>query len=203
MIEIKQNFKERNLIECEQKELWEHEDLQFVAQCRDDNKYFWVKGTNAAILAIKPQIKVEEEIIRVPEKWKCILLDNKVQVYNQEEECSLPIMLSAYHYAVYDKHGREWVQRTNAKNTTIGNDIIRIVKGYTKEMARIDGYTLDHLAEIFNEKLKNIEYGNDTTRHSHRYYIDIKDKCDLDELIELIKEDDKYEESRYIFKKKK
>ena len=73
MIEIKQNFKERNLIECEQKELWEHEDLQFVAQCRDDNKYFWVKGTNAAILAIKPQNKVEEEIIRVPEKWKCVL----------------------------------------------------------------------------------------------------------------------------------
>ena len=59
------------------------------------------------------------------------------------------------------------------------------------------------LAEIFNEKLKNIEYGNDTTRYSHRYYIDIQDKSDLDELIELIKEDDKHEESRYIFKKKK
>lgn len=200
-MEIKQNFKEVNLIDCELKYLWEHEGLLSVAQCKDDNKYFWVKGTNTAILAIKPKIKVEEEIISAPKKWKCILLDNKVRVYNQNEECSLPIMLSACHYAVYNKHGREWVQRTNASNVTIGEDIIRIVKGYTREMARIDGYTLDHLAEIFNEKLKNIEYGNDTTRHSHRYYIDIKDKRDLDELIELIKEDDKHEESRYLFEK--
>lgn len=201
MLEIKQNYKNLNLIDCPIKELLEHEYLQYIAHCRDDNKYFGVKGTNVVILAIKPQIKIEEEIIRVPKKWKCVLLDNKVQVYNKEEECSLPTMLSAYHYAVYDKHGREWVQRTNAKNTTIGNDIIRIVKGYTKEMARIDGYTLDHLAEIFNERLKNIEYGNDTTRYSHRYHIDIKDKRDLDELIELIKEDDMHEESRYIFRK--
>ncbi len=189
---IKQNFKELNLIACELQYLYKHEGLQLVAQCRDDNKYFWVKGSNTVILAIK----YKEE-----PKYKCIILDNMVRVHNKKEECSLPIMLSVYHYAVYNKHGREWVQRTNANNVTIGEDIIRIVKGYTREMARIEGYTLDHLAEIFNEKLKNIEYGNDTTRYSHRYYIDIKDKSDLDELIELIKEDDKHEESRYLFEK--
>lgn len=152
------------------------------------NDFFRIKGANKAFMHVN--------------NGRCVITDYKATTYNSGEECIIPVMLSVYRYNSYQKwqnmQCREWVKRTDGSNTTISNDIYRIITGYTREQARIDGYTLHHKAETYNEQFKNLEYCVDKERYSHRRSFFVKDDRDLDYLIDLLEEDDRHEESRFL-----
>ena len=147
--------------------------LELVAANRD-NRYYHVKGSNSVLLHV--------------EEGFCILVDNMVQTYNSgEEEYSLPRMLSAQHYGVYQSvDGRDWVKGTSS-NRAIGHDIQDLVYGNGAKVAREHGETLDHGAETHNEKLVNCMYKPDNTNNgSHRIkrVLDTPEK--LDEYIDAV-----------------
>ena len=161
--------------------------LEFII-AHGDNYYYHVLGTNKSIMHVS--------------KGRCVIMDYKVTPYNNGIDCILPIMLSAYKYGAYQKWQntkcRDWIKRTDGSNITISNDIYRIITGYTREQAKIDGYTLHHKAETYNEQFKNLEYCVDKERYSHRRSFFVKDDRDLDYLIDLIEEDDRHDESRFL-----
>lgn len=159
--------------------------LEFIV-AHGDNYYYHVLDTNKCIMHVSKGI--------------CIIMDYMIVPYNSGLECNLPKMISAYKYGAYQKKQynkcRMWIKRRD--NITISNDIYRIITGYTREQARIDGYTLHHKAETYNEQFKNLEYCVDKERYSHRRSFFVKDDRDLDYLIDLLEEDDRHEESRFL-----
>ncbi|MBQ2938307.1 MAG: hypothetical protein IJE05_05480 [Clostridia bacterium] len=185
-MEVIKNDKESSSIICSMNLLLRHQGLEYITNNKH-NVYFHVKGTNKVIMHVKEE--------------RCIITVYWAKAACSESEVILPKILALNKYGCYFDGRRDWIKRTKIQNRTIGQDIIEIVEGMTRKEARALGLTTDHLAETFNEQPKNIEYGNDTTRDSHKYCVKIKSMEELDELIEILKEDDKHEESRFLFKK--
>lgn len=189
MVTYEKGEKERSTIDCGVERLNRNKGLKLLAK-HGKNKYYHVLGTNIVIMHVRD--------------GKCILVDYAVKVYNHKEECILPLMLAVHEYGVYKTKGiyryREWIKRTDIQNVTIGSDIIKLVYGYTREMARLDGYTIHHIAETFNELIRNIEYTVDKCRYSHKKCIVIDSDAELDEFIEILKEYDSLNESGFIIK---
>lgn len=152
------------------------------------NDFFRIKGANKAFMHVN--------------NGRCVITDYKATTYNSGEECIIPVMLSVYRYNSYQKwqnmQCREWVKRTDGSNITVSMDIIRIIKGYTREQAKADGYTLHHRTETYKETLRDLEYCVDKERDSHRRRYIVENQAQLDYLIDLIIEDDQIEESRFL-----
>lgn len=125
--------------------------LSLVAE-KGNNRYYHIEGSNSAVM------HVEQDF--------CILLDYMVKTYKSgDTEFSLPCMLSARHYGVYQNdQARDWVKGTSGSRP-IGHDIQDLVYGDGAELARKQGYTLDHGAETHNEKTVNCHY---KTREENR-----------------------------------
>lgn len=189
MVTYEKGEKERSTISCGEERLNGNKGLKLIAK-HGRNKYYHVLGTNIVIMHVRD--------------GKCILVDYAVKVYNHKEECILPIMLAVHEYGVYKSKGinryREWVKRTDIQNVTISEDIIKLVHGYTREMGRIEGYTIHHDGETFNELTRNIFYTIDLCRYSHKKCIVINSDAELDEFMEILKEYDSTDESGFIIK---
>ena len=165
---------ESTSILCDRKLLDENNRLTVVAENRD-NVYYKVLETNSVIMHV--------------EDGFCILTEDRVQVYDKDNQCSLPVMLSAFHYGVYQiqrmNKKRDWVKRDD-KNT-IGNDTRTIIHGETAvTMARAQGMTLDHGAETWNEQSKHGSFKVDNRGKSHRVCVDIRTQEDLNAFLDDI-----------------
>lgn len=160
-------------IVCSIKLLEENKRLEKVAEERE-NIFFHVKETNTCIM------HVEEEL--------CILIDYKVRVYNEPDvECSLPSLLSAAHYGVYQTintpgGNRDWV-KNSATSQLIGHDIKRLLHG---PGCKIAGMQLEHLSWTLDERESYKEFGPNKERDSHRVRIEIFNMEELDWLIDKI-----------------
>ena len=151
-------------------------DLDFVADNRE-NKYYNVIGTNVVIAHIEDDF--------------CILVDYMVRTYNSSNTVSLPNMLSAAHYGVYqsesNKANRDWVKNT-VTGKLIGYDIKEIIHGNGVKVA---GSSLDHLVETLNELEKNKQFSTmNWNSGSHRFRLEIKSQDDLNDLILRIRKMD-------------
>lgn len=166
------------------------EELSLLITNRE-NEYYHVKGTNKVIAHI------EEDF--------CCLVDYKVTTVNSPEALkSLPHMLSANHYAVYQKRNkfgasRDWIE-CSADNTKIGYTIKFIIHG---EGCRLYGQTMDHGAETWNELDANIQfkYGN-INEGSHKRPKFINTMEELLEFINVIREYEKNGGTGFVYKDK-
>lgn len=150
--------------------------LDKVAE-NSNNAYYNVLETNICIMHV--------------EAGFCILVDNKVKVFNEPDAVSLPTMLSATKYGVYqvpgDKTYRDWIKCTK-NSRPIGHDIQDMVHGNGAAIARKNGLSLDHGAETCNELLTNCMYKSDNINNgSHRVCVRINNEEDLKGLIQKIK----------------
>lgn len=141
---------------------------------RGNNRYFSIDSCNTTIMYVEDSF--------------CIILDSMVQTYNSNGEWySLPCMLSAQHYGVYQNdQGRDWVKGTSG-NRPIGHDIQDLVYGNGAKVARQKGYTLDHGAETHNEKLVNCIYKLDNRNEGSHKIVRVLDTPEkLDEYIDAV-----------------
>lgn len=151
-------------------------DLDLVAENRE-NKYYNVIGTNVVIAHIEDDF--------------CILVDYMVRTYNSSNPVSLPNMLSASHYGVYQTENnlanRDWIKNT-VTGRHIGYDIKEIIHGNGVKVA---GSSLDHLVETLNELEKNKQFSTTNWNSgSHRFRLEIKSQDDLNDLILRIRKMD-------------
>lgn len=157
-----------------------------------ENEYFHIKGTNIVIAHIEDDF--------------CCLIDYKVTTASNPEELqSLPHMLSAVHFAVYQNKNRfgasrDWIENS-ANNIKIGYIIKFLIHG---KGCKLCGQTMDHGAETWNELDANIQfkYGN-INEGSHRHPIFINTMAQLLQFVEAIRKYEKSGGSGYIFKKEK
>lgn len=166
---------------CENKLLIDSSELSLICG-NNENKYYNVIDTNIVIMHVEHDF--------------CILVDNYVDIYNSTDKVSLPKMLSALKYGVYqvkgDKTYRDWVRCTKSSRA-IGHDIQDIVHGNGAIAARKNGLTLDHGAETCNELLTNCMYKQRNINNgSHRVCIRI---CTVDDLRNIIQKIREYEEN--------
>lgn len=147
--------------------------LQKVAALRD-NVFYHVDGTNACIMHVEADF--------------CIITDYQVTVYNQPGVmCSLPNMLTASHYGVYQTTNtpggnRDWV-RNSSISELIGHDIKRLIHG---PGCKIAGMQLEHLSWTLDEREAYKEFGPNKERDSHRVRVTISTMGELDWLIDKI-----------------
>lgn len=126
----------------------------------------------------------------------CIITDYKVMVYNQPGVvCSLPNMLSASHYAVYQVlnglgGSRDWV-KNSATSQLIGYDIKTLIHG---PGCAIAGDQLEHLSWTLDERELFKSFGPNKERDSHRIRTEISTMDELDQLIDKIIESDRNKE---------
>ena len=154
-------------------------DLNKIAE-NGYNSYYGVLGTNICIMHV--------------ECGFCILVDDYVNIYNEPDAVSLPKMLVATKYGVYQVKGdrtyRDWIKCTK-NSRPIGHDIQDIVYGNGATIARKNGLTLDHGAETCNELIANCKYkDNNFNNGSHRVCVKITNEKELKILIEKIKKYD-------------
>ena len=154
-------------------------DLNKIAE-NGYNSYYKVLETNVCIMHV--------------ECGFCILVDDYVNIYNEPDAVSLPKMLVATKYGVYQVKGdrtyRDWIKCTK-NSRPIGHDIQDMVYGNGAAIARKNGLTLDHGAETCNELISNCMYKADNFNNgSHRVCVKITNEKELKELIEKIKKYD-------------
>ena len=156
-----------------------------------ENEYFHIKGTNMVIA------HVEDDF--------CCLIDYKVTTASNPEELqNLPHMLSAVHFAVYQRKNesassRDWIEGS-ANNMKIGYAVKFIIHG---EECRLKNQSMDHKAETWNELDANTEFTyNNPNDGSHRVQKFINTMEQLLELIEVIRQYEKSGGIGFIFKDK-
>ncbi len=166
------------------------EELSLLITNRE-NEYYHIKNTNMVIAHI------EEDF--------CCLIDYKVTtVSNPEELRSLPHMLSAAHYAVYQNKTDFWTSRDwiigSASKMKIGYAIKYIIHG---EACRLKDQSMDHKAETWNELDINTEFTyNNPNAGSHRDPRFINTMEQLLAFINDIREYEKNGGTGYVFKDK-
>ena len=166
---------------CNNSLLSQNRRLKRVAASRD-NLYYNIYNTNACIMHVEADF--------------CIITDYKVMVYNQPGVvCSLPNMLSASHYAVYQVlnglgGSRDWV-KNSATSQLIGYDIKTLIHG---PGCAIAGDQLEHLSWTLDERELFKSFGPNKERDSHRIRIEISTMDELDQLIDKIIESERNKE---------
>lgn len=164
------------------------EELKMLTTNRE-NEYYHIKQTNLAIAHI--------------EKDFCCLTDYMVTtVSNPEELQSLPHMLSAVHFAVYQRRTKYWTSRdwieNSANNMKIGYIIKYLIHG---QGCKLTGQSLDHLSETWNELDVNNEFTyNNPNDGSHRKPIFINTIDQLLAFIEVLRAYEKNGAAGYVFK---
>lgn len=163
---------------CSNDLLSQNSRLRRVVTLRD-NIYYRVDNANVCIMHVEADF--------------CIITDYQVTVYNQPGViCSLPNMLSASHYGVYQTlnspgGSRDWVKNSST-GELIGYDIKKLIHGPGCNVA---GGQLEHLSWTLDERELVKSFGPNKERNSHRVRFEITTMDELDWLIDKIIESDR------------
>lgn len=172
------NKKVATSVICSREKLERSGKLKKVAESQD-NMYYSIEDCNACIM------HVEDDF--------CIIIDNLVNIYNEpNKKCSLPALLAAGHYAVYQTinspgGNRDWIKNSGTSEL-IGYDIKNLIHG---PGCKVAGTQLEHLSWTLDEREAHKIFGPNKARNSHRVKVEIETMEDLDWMIDKIVDSEK------------
>lgn len=148
-------------------------ELELVVSNRDNN-YYHIIGTNVVIVDVTEGFSV--------------LTDYLVTTVDEpKKKQSLPHILSAIHFSVYQWNGRDWV-KSSKEIKQFGYYVKYAIHG---RGIALRGQSLDHLAETFNELDCNTRLvEKNHNEGSHRYCIHI---TNMEELLDFVQAVRRYE----------
>lgn len=164
-----------------------------VAAENSKNKYYHIVGSNCVIASI-------EDVF-------CVLVDYKIETYEDEKEHNLSKILSAINFRMIKNGKRYEVVCSNisrSKNISLGKVIKTLEYGEKIITMACDlGFWLDHKVELFDERCNNKEYNGNRSEKNHYVYVNIKNAVQLERFIEDVIDSEIKENGVYMDKESK